>query len=115
VLDEVAARYWGVDNIPVHIRWGRRPTSGRISTLAQFDWETSTIEVAPHLDSRRCPVYVVKYLVHHELCHWALQHNRHDDQFRALEAYYKQLQRAISWIAHKHDQLFPSGGDDEQG
>jgi hypothetical protein len=96
ILDDVATDYFG-GSLPTTIRWGRRAWSSRL--LAQYDWELDEISVAPRLNSRRVPAYVIRYLIHHELCHRATKENRHDDAFRALEAHYRDLQRALAWIA----------------
>ena len=80
-LERVSVRYFGaVEGMnEVAIGWGRarasrrrRNAKSRSRALATYSYGDRAIRVNPVLDSKRVPVYVLDWIVYHELLHHVL-------------------------------------------
>jgi hypothetical protein len=79
------------------IGWGRRNSWSR---LGHYDSLHHTIAISPVLDSPKVPVFVVKYLVYHEMLHAAFQDTKrhHPPEFRRAESAYLDFERAKKFL-----------------
>jgi hypothetical protein len=97
VYREVNASYFG-DRIEIRrIGWGRRNSWAR---LGHYDSLHHTITISPVLDSPKAPVFVVKYLVYHEMLHAAFQDMKrhHPPEFRRAERAYPDYETATKFL-----------------
>jgi hypothetical protein len=99
---ELNRRYFN-DQIEVRlIGWGCRKSWSR---LGHYDPVHHTITISPALDSPVVPVYVMQYLVYHEMLHAAFQdaspcslHRHHPPEFRHAERAYPDFGRAQKFL-----------------
>lgn len=118
VLERVSNRFFAGEISSVHIGWGqfrgRRRRRGRIKSraLATYCFEDTTIRVNPILDSPRVPMYIIDWVVYHELLHHILpveragsQRRYHTTKFRMLERAYPQYEDARAWEKQNLDWL----------
>jgi hypothetical protein len=110
VLDEVCQTYFG-GPVDVSICWGRtarrrksRRGRTRSRALATYSFDDRTIRLSPVLDSAGVPLYVVEWIVYHELLHHVLPVERsggrsryHTSRFKALERAFESYEEAKRW------------------
>lgn len=119
VFDRVNKTYFG-GRLDVRIGWGGAPRKrrGRRSrhtvsrALATYYYNERMVKVSPVLDSRNVPIYVIDWIVYHELLHHVLpvkkiggKHIYHSHRFRALERAFVHYEKAKAWEASHIDQL----------
>lgn len=105
ILHELQARHFpGLRD--VMIAWSGRPGRGRLMRLGWYDPSRRLISIHERLDSELVPRHFVACIVHHELCHAALENPSrtptgrrrvHGPEFRALERRFPDLERALAW------------------
>ena len=90
---------------PVYIAWSGRLGAARRRRLGSWTHRGRLIRIHVALDSQHVPRYFVASVVHHELCHAAIDPPRtpsgrrrvHGPEFRALETLFPDLERAQEW------------------
>lgn len=85
-------------NINASITWGsvRRKRGAKKSTLGSYSYANKIIRINPMLDSKRVPVYYLKFIIYHEMLHADLgvdatggRNFYHTREFRRREKLFK--------------------------
>lgn len=106
LFDEFNKTYFN-SSLETAISWGR-DTSARLRSIrfgAYYD-AARMIRIHPRLDQAFIPVYLVRYIVFHEMLHAYLGIHRnargrrqiHSRQFKAMERKFPEYQQAIAWM-----------------
>ncbi|AOP34046.1 hypothetical protein A0128_09445 [Leptospira tipperaryensis] len=108
MLHRINETYLGVDLSDIEIYWGKGNSKTR---LGHFDPSHKMIVINPILGRQIVPVFVLEYIVFHELLHVYLPATRkngknviHGKEFRALERKYPDYLRANQWLKSKYHQ-----------
>jgi len=104
MLREIAATYFP-SLPPVLIAWTGRRGEARRRRLGSWSPRERMIRIHRTLDRADVPWYFVAHVVHHELCHAAVDPSRtptgrarlHGPEFRALERRFAYLELALGW------------------
>jgi hypothetical protein len=102
IYREINERYFNGQVEIERIGWGLRKSWGR---LGHYDPVHHTITLSPVLDSASVPLFVVKFIVYHELLHAVfngtpVSGNRryHSPEFRRAERAYPDFERARKFL-----------------
>ena len=91
-------------NINASITWGavRRKRGTKKSTLGSYSYANKVIRVNPMLDSKRVPVYYLRFIIYHEMLHADLgvdatggRNFYHTREFRRREKLFKHHDRVL--------------------
>lgn len=92
-----------------HLIWNKRLTYRK---YGHYQWDTDTIMVSSSLDHKRVPLYVVDYVMYHEMLHKKLGSHRvhtkriaHSREFREAENLYvqfKEAQQKLNQLTRKY-------------
>lgn len=104
ILHELRSAFFN-DLPPAYIAWSGRLGAARRRRLGSWTHRGRLIRIHVALDSPHVPRYFVASVVHHELCHAAVDPPRtasgrrrvHGPEFRALEARFPDFDRAQEW------------------
>jgi predicted metal-dependent hydrolase len=99
---ELNSRYFNSQIEINRIGWGLRKGRGR---LGHYDPIHNTITLSPLLDAPDVPLYVVRYIVYHEMLHALLGHKpadgarkHHPVEFRNAERSYPEYTKAKKFL-----------------
>jgi hypothetical protein len=104
ILHQLKARYFpGL--APVYVAWSGRLGDNRRSRLGWWNPADRVVRIHRCLDDPRVPRFFVASVVHHELCHAALdpsltptgKRRLHGRDFRILERKFPDLGKALEW------------------
>jgi hypothetical protein len=108
-LDKIYAninqQYFG-NGVTAGITWGRnsRKRGIRQRTLGCYDERTRIIRINPCLDRKKIPLYVIEYVVYHEMLHAYLgiqtvegRRRMHTPRFKRMERGFRDYERARKW------------------
>ena len=104
ILHDLKARFFP-DIPPVYIAWSGRLVRARRRRLGSWTWRGRLIRIHCLLDHPDVPEFFVASVVHHELCHAALEpgttpsgrRRLHGPEFRRLEAMFPDFDKAQRW------------------
>lgn len=104
ILREVKAAHFP-DLEPVYIAWSGREGRARRRRLGSWSPRERLIRIHTVLDRPQVPRYFIEHVVHHELCHAAVdppltptgRRRVHGRDFQRLEAMFPDLDRARDW------------------
>ncbi len=101
-FDRVNQTYFGGKIEKPTLTWSPGVSRRR---MGYYDTEHHTIVISSGLDSKRVPIYVLDYIMYHELLHIVspVQHRGsrrsiHTKEFNRLEKRYRDFDRANRWI-----------------
>ncbi len=106
IFDELNATYFD-GNLDVAITWGRKTSSaGRSIRFGSYYEATKLIRIHRRLDQSFVPIFVVRYIVYHEMLHAHLglcrnekgRRQIHSRTFKNIEQAYPEYRQAVSWI-----------------
>lgn len=104
ILREVKS-HWFPELETVYIAWSGREGRARRRRLGSWSPRERLVRIHSVLDDPEVPEYFIAHVVHHELCHAALdppltptgRRRVHGHDFRRLEAEFPDLERARDW------------------
>jgi len=105
VYDRINREYFG-GSVSCLITWGAksRRRSVRKRTLGSYSSHTNTIRINPVLDRKTVPLYVIEFILYHEMLHADLgvtlrngRRSVHSREFRGLERLFSQYNEVIAW------------------
>lgn len=111
IFDELNAAYFQGE-LDVAITWGRyTKTSGRSIRFGSYYESSKLIRIHQRLDQAFVPLFVVRYIVYHEMlhAHLGLEKNEngrrqiHSRKFKNIEAAYPEYQAAVAWIENQNN------------
>jgi hypothetical protein len=106
LFDELNLHYFE-NSITSPITWATHSARGRRTVcLGSYSPVTQIIRIHPNLDDAKVPVYVVKFVIYHEMLHAHLgigthasgRRAVHPRKFREMERAYPDFARAEAWI-----------------
>ncbi|MBM9577198.1 M48 family metallopeptidase [Leptospira sp. 201903070] len=108
ILSRINEKFLGIDLSDIEIYWGKGSSKTR---LGHFDPAHRMIVINPILGRQVVPIFVLEYIVFHELLHVHIPATRkngknviHGREFRALERKYPDYLRANRWLKSKYHQ-----------
>jgi hypothetical protein len=108
-LDKIYADINGqyfANGVTAGITWGRdsRKRGIRQRTLGCYDERIGIIRINPCLDRKKIPLYVIEYVVYHEMLHAYLgiqtvqgRRRMHTPRFKRMERCFRDYERARKW------------------
>jgi predicted metal-dependent hydrolase len=80
--------------------------------LATYSYDDKTIRISPVLDAPDIPLYVIEWIVYHEMLHHVLPVERnqgrrqyHTSRFKSLERAFVRYEEARKWEMANRDRL----------
>jgi len=84
------------------LTWGKKSSrkNRRSILFGSYNPDRNLIRINPKLDSRKVPLYFVRYVLYHEMLHQEMgikSDFRHTKEFRTAEKQFAEYDRAIAW------------------
>jgi hypothetical protein len=98
-------RYFG-RKIMASISWGKKTPRWSVikRTLGSYSHQTNTIWINPVLDKKNVPLYLVKFIIYHEMLHCDIPVERkkgrrlvHSPEFRKRERLFERYEKVLAW------------------
>ncbi len=105
IFESLNRKYFN-NRLSASITWGKQVSRYAVKkrTLGSYQDNTNIIRISPVLDRKGVPVYVVEFVVYHEMLHadagTDLKNKRrviHTREFKRREKLYKHYERAVNW------------------
>jgi predicted metal-dependent hydrolase len=105
IFDDLNSEYFG-GRISATISWSRQTSRrhARKRLLGSYWSQTNAIRINPVLDRKSVPLYVIRYIVYHEMLHSVVKEERrngrrrvHTPAFRKQEQLFKDHDKAVAW------------------
>ncbi len=101
LYDRVNAEYFH-GTIEAKISWGRDTSKKRVKSrrLGSYKFRSNLIVIHPILDKKKVPVWVVEFIIYHEMLHSQQTEDKkryHDKEFRDFEKQHSDYERTIRW------------------
>ncbi len=109
IFDELNAVFF-YGKVDAAITWGRDSTSSRRSIrFGSYHEATNLIRIHRRLDQPFVPLYVIRYVVFHEMLHARLgvgknengRRQIHSGTFKKVEKAYPEYKQAVAWIENQ--------------
>jgi SprT-like family len=105
IFDDLNREYFG-GSISASISWGKQ-TSRRFARkrlLGSYCGHNNAIRINPMMDRKNIPLYVIRYIVYHEMLHSVVKEERkngrrwvHTSEFHKRERLFKDYDKALAW------------------
>jgi len=107
IYDRMNLEYFD-DRCSAGITWGKDVRKNQWTSIKLGSYHgtggENLIRIHPALDNSRVPLYVMEWIVYHEMCHEFLRitgskqrHAHHSPEFKRLERRYRHYRKASSW------------------
>jgi predicted SprT family Zn-dependent metalloprotease len=110
LYDKINLEYFN-GSIESKISWGRDTSKKRVKSrrLGSYKFRTNLIVIHPILDNKNVPIWMVEFIIYHEMLHSLQQQDKkryHDREFRESEKLHSDYERAVKWRKDNAKYLF---------